>query len=45
MNSYAKRVKRERNVQVGVALFVLAAVFTFWGTVGYVAWHFISKYW
>lgn len=26
-------------------LFATLAVFAFWGTVFYVAWHFVTKYW
>lgn len=26
-------------------LFCICLIFGFWGTVGYVAWHFISKAW
>ena len=29
-------------VMIGIGLTVVTAV---WGTIGYVAWHFISKWW
>jgi hypothetical protein len=28
-----------------VQVFVLCGIVGFWGLVGYVAWHFISKFW
>lgn len=28
-----------------VYVLALTAVVSFWGTIAYVAWHFISKYW
>lgn len=30
---------------VALAIIVVAALVAFWGGVGFVAWHFISKFW
>ena len=44
---YLQELSEEKTVMryVVLVVLILLAIIAFWSTVGYVAWHFISKFW